>query len=370
MSATNQLLSVVLAFQFAAGIGTTAQSEWTGVERVVAVGDIHGDYAGFVSVLRAARIIDEKEKWIGGKTHLVQTGDVLDRGADSRKVMDLLMSLEKQAAKTGGRVHALIGNHEAMNLYGDLRYTTAGEFAAFRSGQSEEVRAAFRDSETKAQAAQAGDAVRKKWESEHPLGWVEHRVEFGPKGKYGKWIRSHQAVIKINGSLYMHGGISPRFAAFSLDQINDMVAAELNDFSKINDKGAVTAEDGPLWYRGLSQDENAAPPDHVDRLLTTYGVSQVVVAHTPTAGAVLPRYAGKVLLIDVGLSSYYGGHPVCLVQEGKMTYAVHRGTRIALPSDAAEDLARYLKSTVELEPSGSALAKHLAGVEAALASKK
>src|SRR5262245_10688082 len=98
-----------------------AQSEFSGVERVVAVGDVHGDYAGFVWVLRAAGIIDAKERWIGGKAHLVQTGDVVDRGGDSRKAMDLLMSLEKQAAKAGGRVHALIGNHEAMNLYGDLR---------------------------------------------------------------------------------------------------------------------------------------------------------------------------------------------------------------------------------------------------------
>src|SRR5262245_33598569 len=103
---------------------------FTGVERVVAVGDVHGDFGAFVGVLRAAGVIDQKNKWTGGKTHLVQTGDVPDRGADSRKVMDLLMDLEKQAPKAGGRVHALIGNHEAMNLYGDLRYVVPGEFAA------------------------------------------------------------------------------------------------------------------------------------------------------------------------------------------------------------------------------------------------
>jgi hypothetical protein len=356
----------VLIVHLAAGAAYAAQSEWTGVERVVAVGDIHGDYAGFVSVLRAARLIDEKGKWIGGKAHLVQTGDVLDRGGESRKAMDLLMSLEKEAAKAGGRVHALIGNHEAMNLYGDLRYVTAGEFAAFRSGQSEEVRAAFWERESKT----VGEAARSKWEAEHPLGWLEHRVEFGPKGKYGKWIRSHRTVVKINGSIYMHGGISPRFAGFTLDRINDMIAAELNDFSKINDKSAVTAEDGPLWYRGLSRDEGAAPPEHVDRLLAAYGVSHVVVAHTPTAGAVMPRYGGKVLVIDVGLSAYYGSHPVCLVQEGKTAYAVHRGKSIPLPLDAAADLARYLKETVALEPPGSTLAKHLAEVEAALTVRK
>ena len=99
-------------------------------------------------------------------------------------------------------------------------------------------------------------------------------------------------------------------------------------------------------------------------------MTRVVVGHTPTAGAILPRYAGKVIVIDVGLSSYYGGHPVCLVQEGKTTYAVHRGTRIPFAEDAAADLTRYLKKTVELEPMGSALAKHLAEVEAALGVKQ
>src|SRR5262245_36581308 len=88
----------------------TAESAWPAAERVVAVGDVHGDYAAFVSVLRSAGVIDQKGKWIGGKTTLVQTGDVLDRGADSKKVMDLLIELEKQSVKAGGRVHALIGN--------------------------------------------------------------------------------------------------------------------------------------------------------------------------------------------------------------------------------------------------------------------
>jgi hypothetical protein len=366
---TRKILFFLIA-TLLAGPARAAQSEWTGVERVVAVGDVHGDFAAFVSVLRAARIIDEKNRWIGGKAHLVQTGDIVDRGGESRKAMDLLMSLEKEANKAGGRVHALIGNHEAMNLYGDLRYTTPEEFAAFRSGRSAEIRSAFWERESQSRPSPPSGAERDKWDVEHPLGWFEHRLEFGPKGKYGQWIRSHQAVVKINDSLYLHGGISPRFAEFSLDKINDMVAAELNDFSRITDRSAVTAEDGPLWYRGLSQDAGAADSAHVDQLLARYGVSRIVVAHTPTVGAILPRYAGKVIVIDVGLSSFYGTHPVCLVQELKMTYAVHRGARIPFPEDAAADLARYLKRTAELEPMGSALAKHLAEVEAALTEKK
>lgn len=361
----------ILILRAFAGAALAAQGEWTAVDRVVAVGDVHGDFDTFVSVLRAAGLIDEKNAWIGGKAHLVQTGDVVDRGAGSRKVMDLLMNLEKEAAKAGGGVHALLGNHEAMNMYGDLRYTTPGEFAAFRTDASEEVRNRYWAHEMKSKPVNQGDAAHRKWDDEHPLGWVEHRMAFGPDGKYGKWLRSLNAVVKVNDAIYLHGGISPRFTSMSIKQINEEIASELKDFSKLNEQGAVMAADGPLWYRGLSQDDKAATPAEVDGVLSAFHVKQIVVGHTPTAGAVIPRYGGKVLVIDVGLASVYGGHPVCLVNEHGATYAVHRGTKVALPlTDAAADLMTYLKSTVALEPMGSALAKHLAQVEAGLTTAK
>ena len=344
------------------------QAEWTGVERVVAVGDVHGDYAGFVEVLRSAGVIDQKLRWTGGKTHLVQTGDVPDRGADSRKVMDLLMNLEKQAAKAGGQVHALIGNHEAMNLYGDLRYTTPGEFAAFRTGDSEAVRAAFWEQESKGLTSDAADAARPKWEAEHPLGWFEHRFGFGPKGTYGKWIRSHLAIVKINDTIYLHGGISQRFASLPASGINETIAAELNDLTQIKEGSPVTAEDGPLWYRGMALDQGAAIAALVDQVLATHGVKRIVIGHTPTAGAIVPRFGGKVIVIDVGLTAVYGGHRAVLLQEGDNAYAIHRGQKIALPTDTGAGLLAYLKKALSLEPPGSTLAKYVAEVEAALAS--
>src|SRR3974390_863887 len=99
---------IILLLLLAAVQAIAGQDTWTGVSRVVAVGDIHGDFKAFTEVLRSAGIIDTKGRWTGGATHLVQNGDILDRGSESRKVMDLLMSLEKEAAKAGGEVHALI----------------------------------------------------------------------------------------------------------------------------------------------------------------------------------------------------------------------------------------------------------------------
>src|SRR4051812_48702821 len=61
-----------------------------GVERVVAVGDVHGAYDRFVELLTVAGLIDDHLHWAGGRAHLVQTGDVVDRGPDSLKAIDLL----------------------------------------------------------------------------------------------------------------------------------------------------------------------------------------------------------------------------------------------------------------------------------------
>jgi hypothetical protein len=112
------------------------EDTWKGVEGGMAVGEVHGDLAQFTGVLRSAGVIDRDNNWSGGKTNLVQDGDLLDRGPDSRQLIELLMKLEKQARRTGGEVHCLIGNHETMNLYGDLRYVFAADYASYQGDDS------------------------------------------------------------------------------------------------------------------------------------------------------------------------------------------------------------------------------------------
>src|SRR5438552_5416123 len=149
----------------------------TGIDRVVAVGDVHGAYDRFVEILRASQLVDDRLRWTGGRTHLVQLGDVLDRGPDSLKALDLLDRLQKDASRAGGAVHVLLGNHEVMRMLGDLRYTTPGEYAAFTSSKSEEVRSAYLE-----RAKAANDPVT----TVPPLGFVEMRLAFGQDGRYGK----------------------------------------------------------------------------------------------------------------------------------------------------------------------------------------
>ena len=287
-------LGALLLFP-AAGQAAEPQHTWQGVERVVAVGDVHGDFEQFVKTLRAADVINEKLDWSSDKTHLVQTGDVFGRGPDSRKVMDLLMKLEPQAAKAGGAVHALIGNHEEMVLRGDWRYLHEGEVESY-GGQ---------------------DGLPK---------------DMGPQGTYGKWIRGHNAVIKINDVLFLHAGLSPKYAAKSLDELNRGIRDGLG-------KGGMGRDPaGPLWYRRLAWDEQSNPAEHVDTILRNLGVAHIVIGHT-VLNKITTRHGGKIILIDVGMSSTYRGGPAsCLsIEKGKFYIVTAGQPKTELKMQAAAD---------------------------------
>jgi hypothetical protein len=321
------------------------------------VGDVHGDLAQFETVLRDASVIDRQGHWIAGRTHLVQTGDRLDRGPDSRKVMDLVMRLEKEARKAGGVVHPLIGNHEAMNVLGDLRYTTPAEFAAFRTPDSSRLRDALFSrfvAERRAQKLPAlTDAERRAWEDAHPPGFVEQRRALSPGGTYGDWICEQNAVIRIGDTLFLHGGISPKYADFSLGDLNERIRKELREADPLTAL-IVRDADGPLWFRGLSEGDPSLA-GHLEAVLKRHACRRMVVSHTPTPGLVLPLYGGRVVVIDVGLSRFFGGPPAALILEDGKPFALHRGRKLALPESDGEPLVRYVREVMALEPDPSRL---------------
>lgn len=271
----------------------TIPSVFEGAKRIVAVGDIHGDYDKFVAVLKLCQVIDASFRWSGGATHLVQTGDVLDRGPDSKKVMDALMALEAQAPKAGGRVHALIGNHEYMTMMGDLRYVSDGELAAF------------------------GEGPRSTPVGREPLAtYPKYRAAFAKDGKYGRWILTHNAIVKVNGTLFMHGGISPRYASRNIAELNELVRAELRGEREAR-LGVGADPEGPLWFRGLAE---SLPPatlsGYLDQLFAAQGARRIVMGHTIQETGITLRAGDRLALIDVGMSRQtLNGAPSCLVIE-------------------------------------------------------
>ncbi len=231
------VVALLIVLFFVSAFSSSAQS---GQARIVAVGDIHGDYEAFVSILREAKLIDSRRRWKGGKATLVQTGDFLDRGPKSREVMDLLMALEKQARKKGGQVIVLLGNHEMMNMTGDLRYVTPEDYANFADKRSEKRRETAYQMyiELRKKRAQAlnqpppvfAPETEKDWMEEHPLGFVEHRKAFGPTGQYGRWLRQRLAVTKVGDVVFLHGGINPALASWELEAINKRIKEETRAF--------------------------------------------------------------------------------------------------------------------------------------------
>jgi hypothetical protein len=366
-SVSPRLLAASLVL-WAGGLAAPAargEDSWDGVARVVAVGDVHGDYGQFLSVLRSAGVVDERGHWIGGRTHLVQVGDRIDRGPDSRQVMDLVMRLQGEARKAGGFVHPLLGNHEVMNMMGDLRYTTPEEFAAFRGPSSAKLAASLWKSYVallKQQNAPApSEDDKKRFEAEHPLGWVEHRQAFSPKGKYGSWLSEQNAVIRIGDTLFLHGGISPKYADFSLRDLNERIRQEVRADPSL----AVVSTDpeGPLWFRGLAKGDVALLPS-LEAILERHGCRRMVIGHTPTGGLVMPHYGGRVLAIDVGMTKVYGGPPAGLLLEEGRVIAIHRGQRLAVPDGEGEPLRRYVREVMALEPDPSRLQGVLQDLEA------
>lgn len=330
----SRALLAALACALSAVITTRAassgpQCDFENAPRIVATGDVHGAFDQYVSILRTAGIIDGRNRWAAGTTHFVQVGDVLDRGAASRKVVDLLRKLEREAASARGRVHFLLGNHEAMRMLGDMRFVSAGEYAAFTTGDSPAVRQQVIDSYPEEQRAELLKNT--------PLGMIELIRAYGPRGEYGAYLRKLNAIARINGMLFVHGGISPAFAAASCNELNDAIRRELgDDLEKTRNApptdNLTTREDGPLWYRGLAQEPETFAPA-VDAILAGQHARAMVIAHTVTAsGRITPRFDGRIFQIDTGMNPDYvtGGRPSALLIEKGVFTAIYLDKREVL----------------------------------------
>ena len=278
--------------------------EWNNIERVVAVGDVHGAYDRFVEILKVAGVLNADAHWAGGATHFVQLGDIVDRGSDSRKALDLVRRLEREAQAAGGQLHLLLGNHEVARMLGDLRLTVAGEYAAFATADSTNVRDNFLKTLKPANAAE-----REALLQQTPLGYVEMRQAFGREGEYGRWLRQLPVTVKIDGFLFVHGGISPAVAPLGCEAINNQVRRELtNDLDKTRAAPLASLAarvDGPLWYRGLAQEPDTFAPQ-VDDILLQAHARAIVIGHTVTpTGRVTTRFDGRVIEMDTGMQPAY-----------------------------------------------------------------
>jgi hypothetical protein len=298
-------------------------------------GDLHGDFSAWRDIAHAAQLINDQGHWIGGDAVLVQTGDLVDRGPDALKIIQDLMRLQGEAQRAHGQIVALVGNHEAMNITGDLRYVSAADYAAYANSRSAQLReSVYAANKTAFEAAyrqrdpqMTDDAIKQAWLKAYPLGRLEHQLAWSPKGTIGRWIITNPAVVLLDGNFFVHGGISPVYAHLSIEEINRQVAAALK--AQTTDPQAIINDAlGPLWYRGLAtqnSDNDGGPPagahgapipaapalppieDQVTSVLAAYGAKRIVIAHTPNLSGIAVLYGGRLVRIDTGISDVYGG---------------------------------------------------------------
>lgn len=371
--------------------------EWrfSDVERIVALGDVHGAYDPLVQTLRSAGVIDDSLGWSGGKTHLVFTGDFLDRGADSRQVMDLVMRLESEAPEADGRVHMTLGNHEVMNMIGDLRYVADGEYAAFAEEESAAEREYWYRKFRENQPDGTDEAVVKAaFDEKAPSGYFGHRRAFGPDGTYGKWLLTKPLLIVVNDTAFAHGGLPPYVAEHGLEGVNTKLKANLLSYvrarseleqagilsplvrfkelpsilsEEINaghfDEALLTAAQtvlehkdsplnkpqGPTWYRGSSTCSNLVEGDGLSAALQRIGAKRVAVGHTTaTTRRIQQRMKERVLEIDTGiLASVYKGSGNALIIEGGVLSVVSQAGDAGLSPIAPPRRVGYESKTLD-----------------------
>lgn len=219
--------------------------------RIVAVADPHADLRRLTAALHAAGVVDGGGAWAGGDADVVLVGDLVDRGPASQAVLELAMRLEQESS---GRLHALLGNHEALAVMRDPRYVATAEYAAFATPRSEELRETryaewARFIQQRAERLgfappASGGANREAWLRDRPPGFFERWEAFGPGGPQGRWIRGLDAAVLIGETLFVHGGLSETRRFDSVAGLNQIVRAELAAFDA---RWASLAEAGILW---------------------------------------------------------------------------------------------------------------------------
>ncbi len=367
--ATHRLLLVLLICPFLLW-EVAAADDWhySDVERIVAVGDVHGAYDALIATLQYSDVIDGDLAWSGGSTHLVFTGDLLDRGPKSRLVMDLIMRLEHEAPLAGGRVHLLLGNHEVMNLIGDLRYVSNAEYVAFLELESAEERELWYQRFRLGQPDDSDEfMVQREFDKQAPPGYFGHRRAFQEDGIYGKWLLDKPLMIVINDTLFVHGGVPPLVTEHGLAGVNVELKEDLYDYvttrAMLEDAAVMSPVDrfkkipsmlkqknlagqiadeffsamlnilelsksplygsaGPTWYRGTATCNKLVEGDGLNAALSKVGAERVVIGHTTTiARQIQQRMNGRIVEIDTGMltAEYEGSGNALIIVDGELS---------------------------------------------------
>jgi len=254
-------------------------------QRIVAIGDVHGDIVATRRALILAGAIDKDDRWIGGDLIVVQTGDQLDRGEDEQEILDLFEDLRTASQDSGGAFYALLGNHEIMNTKADLRYVTDGGFADFED----------------ATVFDPADSTLARF----PEYQRARMAAFLPGRPYALMLAERYLILQLGDNVFVHGGVLPHHAAYGIDKINSETQAwfrGLTERPKIIKDGET-----PQWTRLYSDEPDADACETLAETLAALGAKRMIMGHTVQKNGITSACDQQAWRIDVGLAAHYGG---------------------------------------------------------------
>ncbi len=260
------------------------KSEYKKVSKQMAISDIEGKFRPFRKLLQANGVIDTNFNWTFGDGHLVLTGDFFDRGSQVTEVLWLIYSLEDKAKEAGGYVHFILGNHEIMNLSGDIRY------------------------------------VQSKYKENAALLGERYVDLYSENSELGRWLRTKNVIEKVGNILYVHGGISSQINRMdiSISDINELARPLYADSSyqyENKKQEIVFGDSGPFWYRGYYQGSIKASPEQIDSTISKFSIRHIATGHTMVADTISTWFGGKVFDTDVHHAK--GFSEALLIEDGK-----------------------------------------------------
>ena len=284
--------------------------------RLIAIGDLHGDFLAMVRSLELAGVCDGSGKWIGGSAVVVQVGDVLDRGDSEIAILRKLRALKRQAREQGGDVITMNGNHEIMNVMGDFRYATPGAFEECRLYEEKRRSKAGKDGDEK----RVVDVEMALGEDEDGLAGVRARQKlFSPGGEIAKWLAKQPTVLVVDdGTVFAHAGIDLSHVEYGFERINREVSLWMQGKIKMPPK-QVLESDGVVWTRdyggkdaGVQYEAKACR--RLGAALDAAEAKRLVIGHTPQSTGVTSGCKGAVWRVDVGASRGIYGNAAQVIE--------------------------------------------------------
>ncbi|KXN74530.1 Metallo-dependent phosphatase [Conidiobolus coronatus NRRL 28638] len=281
-------------------------------KRVIAIGDLHGDYEQAVKVLQMANLVDENAKWIGKNDTLVQTGDIVDRGPHVIKLYKMMQRLTKEASAAGGKVVQLLGNHELMNMMEDYRYVTKEDIDTF-GGLDERKKAFTLEGWVGKYLRNLGITAVVDDTINHDTIDNLHKMSISELLNV-EMFKGEGPTQYLDDTVYAHGGITPKWAEFGVEKMNQNTISDLHRKSTSQLKKVELFNfEGPTQYRGYARDAEPGICKTLETALKSMRVNRMVLGHTVQQnGKITSRCGGRIILIDVGISKYKRGNLAAL----------------------------------------------------------